>query len=144
MSTNARDCETIARDLYAALNDHDLDRMMSHVAEDFVDHESTIPNPLPGRAGARQSFEAFLAAFPDLHMDVDDMICQGDRVACRVHMRGTHLGELMGIPASRKPIDVESYDILRIQDGQVAEHWGLSDDMAMMRQIGVPSAMSAR
>ncbi len=143
MTSTSNDTERLARDLYAAINDHDLDRAMACVADDFVDHEMTFPTGQSGREGARQTFETFLAAFPDLRMEVEDMICQGDRVACRIHMHGTQEGELMGIPASRKPMDVETYDILRIRDGQVAEHWGLSDDLRMMQQLGAAPPMPA-
>lgn len=140
MTDMTHDTEHVARDLYAAVNDHDLDRVVACMADDFRDHERTIPDAPPGREGARQAFEAFLTAFPDLRMDVEDIICEGDRCACRIHMHGTHEGELMGIPASRKPVDVETFDILRIRDGHIVEHWGLTDDMLMMQQMGVAPA----
>ncbi len=125
----------IARGIYAAMSDHDIDRMLAMMAEDIVDHEMASEVP-PGRAGVQQWFGTLFAGFPDMKATVEDIICEGDRCACRVRMQGSHQGEFMGIPATRKPVDIEVFDILRLEDGMVAEHWGLSDDARMMRQIG--------
>lgn len=125
----------IARGIYQALSAHDLDRMMSMMSEDIVDHEMASEMP-PGREGVQQWFDTLFAAFPDMTANVEDIICEGDRCACRVRMQGSHQGEFMGIPATRNPVDFEVYDILRLEDGMVAEHWGLTDDARMMRQIG--------
>lgn len=126
----------IARGLYAAMNDHDVNRMMAVMTKDIVDHEMSSQLP-PGRDGVQQWFGTLFEAFPDMSATLEDIICEGDRCACRVRMQGSQQGEFMGIPATRRAVDIEVIDIIRMQDGMIAEHWGLSDDARMLRQLGV-------
>ena len=80
----------------------------------------------------------YLAAFPDLRMDPVDVLPSGDKVVARVKATGTNTGELMGMPATGKSVDVQLIDIMRFgDDGLVHEHWGVFDAMAMMQQLGV-------
>ena len=76
------------------------------------------------------------AAFDGLRMDVEDLYADGDTAVARVTIRGTHNGEFMGVPASGKEIAVPAVDIVRYADGKGVEHWGVTDTMAMMEQIG--------
>ena len=71
-------------------------------------------------------------------MDPEDVLASGDKVVARVRATGTHEGELMGMPGTGKSADVQLIDIMRFdEDGLVAEHWGVVDMLAMMRQLGV-------
>jgi predicted ester cyclase len=80
----------------------------------------------------------FFAAFPDMHMDVQDVVASGDKAAIRVRVTGTQQGEMMGIPPTGKPVDVQIIDITRFgEDGLAHEHWGIIDMLAMMQQLGV-------
>jgi predicted ester cyclase len=80
----------------------------------------------------------YRAAFPDLRMVREDVVASGDKVVARVRATGTHKGELMGMPATGKSVDVQLIDIMRFDDdGLVAEHWGVVDMLAMMQQLGV-------
>mgnify|MGYP000606479671 FL=1 len=70
-------------------------------------------------------------------MTVGDVVDGGDAVVGRVRFTGAHEGELMGMPATGRPVDVAVIDIMRFgDDGLVHEHWGLFDAMGMMRQLG--------
>ena len=63
-----------------------------------------------------------------------------EREAARTILSGTHSGEFMGIPATESTVEFESIDIIRLSDGKVAEHWGVTDALTLMQQIGaVPS-----
>ena len=77
-----------------------------------------------------------IEAFDGFHLQVEDMIVEGDKGAARVTMRGTHVGEFMGVSATGKKIEVTVMDIFRFADGKVVEHWGVTDAMAMMQQLG--------
>jgi predicted ester cyclase len=79
----------------------------------------------------------FRAAFPDLRCDVEDTLAEGDKVVIRSTMRGTHQGEFMGIPPTDKQFTASVIDIIRFDNGQAVEHWGNSDDLGMMQQLGV-------
>ena len=108
-------------------------------APDFVDH-----NPLPGTtadlAGLKDFVAQIRAAFPDMQMSADDMIAEGDQLAVRSTLRGTHQGDFMGIPATGKQVEVSNYDFVRFENDQAAEHWGVIDSAALMEQIGVVPA----
>ena len=71
-----------------------------------------------------------------MRLTVEDMIAEGDKVVDRVIVRGTHEGELMGIPATGKQVEVVEMHISRIADGKIVERWGQWDAMGMMQQIG--------
>jgi steroid delta-isomerase-like uncharacterized protein len=108
-------------------------------APDFVDHD-----PLPGTtadlAGLKDFVAQIRAAFPDMQMTADDLIVEGDRLAVRSTLRGTHQGDFMGIPGSGKKVEVSNYDFVRFENDQAAEHWGAIDSAALMEQIGMAPA----
>ena len=104
-------------------------------APDFVDHEDLGPVS-PDREGAKAFMSMALAAFPDMHATIEDMISNGDRVVIRSTWTGTHQGEFMGIPATGKKVSYEVIDILKFSGTLMSEHWGLSDNMKMMTQLG--------
>ena len=79
----------------------------------------------------------FFSAFPDLHSTIDQLIAEGDIVAGRMTTTGTHRGEFMGIPPTGKRVTFSEIHIVRIADGKAVEHWGNSDDLGMMQQLGV-------
>jgi predicted ester cyclase len=106
------------------------------VAANFVSH-SAPPGLPPGREGVKMWASAFRSAFPDLWSKVEDVIMEGDRVVERFRGGGTHQGELFGIPATGVTMETTGINILRIVDGKVVEHWGNSDDLGVMRQLGV-------
>ena len=124
------------RQAFDQLNEGKLDGFMDMLADDFVEHQVLGEFP-PRKAGVRQFFEAFFAAFPDLRNDLQDVITSGDKVVARVRVTGTNQGEFMGMPATGKSIDLEAIDIVRFgDDGKAVEHWGAMDGIEMMQQLG--------
>ena len=122
---------------YDLINAGDIDGFGELLADDFVEHEET-PGLEPTREGVKAFFRMYVAAFPDLQFDTEDMIASGDKVVTRARATGTHQGEFLGIPATGKSIDVQLIDIVRFgDDGLGHEHWGVFDAMAMMQQLGV-------
>lgn len=124
------------RRIYELINTGDIDGFGDLLADDFVEHEE-IPGLEPTREGVTQMFRMYRAAFPDLHMELEEALPSGDKVVGRVRATGTHTGEaFMGIPASGKRIDTQLIDIMRIEDGRAREHWGVMDALSMMQQLG--------
>jgi predicted ester cyclase len=81
------------------------------------------------------------AAFPDMRMNVDDLVDGGSKTVARVTFTGTHQGDFIGVPASGKQVDTQLIDIMRFDDaGLVCEHWGVSDMLTLMQQIGAVPA----
>lgn len=110
------------------------------VADDFVEHQS-MPGLPEGKDAPRAFTEMFRAAFPDMKVETLATAVDGDEVWFQSRMTGTHKGELMGIAATGKKVDVLMFDRVRFVDGKVVEHWGVSDDMGMMTQLGVVPEM---
>ena len=80
-------------------------------------------------------------AFPDLHFKVEDILTEGDKVAYRLTVSGTHKGEFQGIPPTDRKVSFTSTGISNIVDGKVSEDWVDADTMGLMQQLGViPSA----
>ena len=83
------------------------------------------------KAGCFRYFEAF----PDLHVALDDLIAEGDRVFLRSTMTGTHDGEYKGIPATGRHVATECAEVFRIADGKFAGYWCLTNVAGLMRQL---------
>ena len=132
------------RYLYELISRGDLDGFGDQVADDFVEHEEN-PGFERSKAGVIQMFRAYRAAFPDLRMEAEDVLVDGDKVVARVRATGTHQGEFMGMPATGRRVDVQLIDIMRFgEDGLAHEHWGVVDALAMMQQLGaVPAGAPA-
>jgi predicted ester cyclase len=103
------------------------------VAPGYTEHSDGFQGVEP----FRQQVTAFRAAFPDLHVTMEDLLTDGDRFASRTTVTGTHTGDLMGLPATGKHISVEAVDIGRIADGQAQERWGGLNMYSMLTQLGV-------
>ena len=114
----------------------DLGVLDEILTADFVDHEEGPPGSPDGIEGVKFFVGAFRDAFSDMQVTIEDAIESGDRLAIRATMRGTHDGELMGVPARGSRVELTMIDIVRVEDGRVAEHWGATDNLSLMQQIG--------
>ena len=132
---SAEENKAIARRAYDAINRNDLDALEEMVDSDITDHDPA-PGQGPGLEGVKQYFSSLHAAFPDVQMDVEDMVAEGEKVVARVSVSGTHQGEFLGIEPTGNRVTIKGIDILRITDGKVVEHWGNFDDLGMLQQLG--------
>jgi predicted ester cyclase len=87
--------------------------------------------------------DQFFAAFPDMHVTVEDVIEDGDRIATRGRFVGTHRGEFNGVPATGRPVDVKYIDVWRVEDGKAVENWVQMDLLGLLQQVGAVPAPSA-
>ena len=115
--------------------------VVDEIADASYASHSFPPGLPPGREGLKAFVGAFHAAFPDGHLSIDQMIAEGDTVATRLTFRGTHTGELMGIPPTGKQVSVPALDMARYANGKLVEHWGGPDQMSLMQQLGVIPSM---
>jgi steroid delta-isomerase-like uncharacterized protein len=95
----------------------------------------TVPPGMPQESN--QFLGQYLNAFPDVKATVEDLMADGDKVVARVSYRGTHQGAFRGIPPTGKQIAVTGINIFRIANGKLVEHWGLTDRLAVLQQLGV-------
>jgi steroid delta-isomerase-like uncharacterized protein len=103
------------------------------LADDFVDHTGPVEH------GAKEAgigwFSYMWQAFPDFSVQVKLQIAEGDLVATLKTFSGTHEGEFMGIPPTGKHVAFDVFDMLRVRDGQVVEHWNVEDLSGLMKQL---------
>jgi predicted ester cyclase len=125
------------------LNRGNIAAIDAYVAPGAIEHEELAPGIPPGREGVKVFFAMLRAAFPDLHATIDDQIAEGDKVMASLTVRGTHQGEFMGIAPTGRQIAFRTIDIVRVADGQLVEHWGLTDSLALLQQLGVISDTQA-
>ena len=115
------------------------------VAPDFLNHEVPPAMNNRGAESTRQVVTMLRTAFPDLHFTVEDVVAEGDTVAGRVTMSGTHLGPFQGIPPTGRSFQQAHMHFVRFRDGKAIEHRAVRDDLGMMRQLGViPAPADAR
>jgi steroid delta-isomerase-like uncharacterized protein len=130
MSTEAN--KDLIRCIDKAINDNDLSALDQYFTPDYVDHSRP-----GGLEGAKQLFSMFRLAVPDFSITIEDMVAEGEKVVVRFTLRGTHQGELMGVPATSKQLSMTGIDINRIANGRLAERWANQDDLGMLQQLGV-------
>jgi steroid delta-isomerase-like uncharacterized protein len=125
----------LVRDLHdALLSERDVDVLDRFFAPGFVSHNNPPGFP-PGVAGVKQFFAMFRDAFPDAAVAIDELVAEDDRVAVATTLTGTHEGELMGMVPTGRSVSVTGIDIVRIEDGRIVEHRGLTDIVGLMRQL---------
>jgi steroid delta-isomerase-like uncharacterized protein len=122
---------------FALWNDPDLARLNELddiLAPDIVDHAAG-PDEQQGRAGVYDTFRRWRTAFPDFVATIEDQIAEGDRVVTRWTLRGTHRGEMLGVPASGNRVELRAVSIDRIADGRITDEWYVADHLDLLRQL---------
>ena len=110
------------------------------IAQDAIFYVPGQPEPLRGPAGYLAVIAMMRGGFPDIQWTLEDMVAEGDKVAARFMMRGTHHGTFFGVPPTGKPIKVQAINFYRLNDGQIVEEHGQPDMLGLLQQIGaVPS-----
>ena len=127
------------RRLQDATNTGDVE-LIAKTIDELVDPDAVIHTPLPIEAtGAKLLKEVFgrlLRAYPDLHITVEDLIEEGDKIVSRQTVTGTHQGEYMGLPPSGRAVMYNEIFIVRFAGGRIAETWGIVDVFSQMKQLG--------
>ncbi len=127
----------LARDYFDAFLRADKAWWARHIAPGFRRHDPGLPFEVVGPEGVRKLADALLPGIPDLQLPIEDLVAEGEKVLVRLRVKGTHGGDLMGVPATGRKIDIAVLDLFQIRDGQLVEHWALLDNLGLLRQIGV-------
>jgi predicted ester cyclase len=104
-------------------NDGDLSAVAEHFTADYEVHAPGVPPLPPGPGAFVRAVTLFRTALPDIHVTVEDLAGEGDRVFGRFTTRGTHDGPLMGIPPTGRAVTIYEWVCHRFVDGRVAESW---------------------
>jgi steroid delta-isomerase-like uncharacterized protein len=136
--------KAMVRKFYAFLDKGDMTGISQLLSDKFVWHVAGIPAPFDKQSSVG-FLQAFQAAFPDMQHSLDPQIAEGDRVVTSLTFRATHRGELMGVPASGKRVEMRALNIHRILEGKIAHAESVVDMMSLMQQIGaIPAPGGAR
>jgi len=114
----------------------DVEALAEVIAEDQIDH-SARPDEPQGLAGVQQTVLWLGRVFSDQRWEIHQVIGEGDTVVVYCTLHGRHTGDLMGIPPTGRKVAYQYVHFLRFRDGKAVEHWGVRDDMTLMRQLGV-------
>jgi steroid delta-isomerase-like uncharacterized protein len=130
----------VVRSFYESYNGHDLDTSWErYISHDLVNHAFGGAYDREAWLGVEQ---AYLAAFPDLHVEVLDQIAEGDRAATRVEMTGTQKEQFYGVPAAGAVGTLRATFFDRVADGKIMEHWADADVGGLLQQLsGAPAAL---
>jgi steroid delta-isomerase-like uncharacterized protein len=138
-----RENQRLVEEQVAILNSHNVERYVKTFAESFVWESDVFPNPVRGPEGVKQIVSTYFQGFPDLHMEIEQIVASGDQVVTRWHATGTHKGEFNGIAPTNRRISVHGCTVGEVKKGltvRAASYW---DQFTMMRQLGVPAAKGA-
>jgi steroid delta-isomerase-like uncharacterized protein len=120
-------------------NQGNLD-LVDEIFANYVSHQPDGSVLERGPEDVKRFMGEFRSAFPDFHTTIEDQIAEGDRVATRWTMRGTHEGEFRGIAPTGKRITVTGIGIFRFSEGKVVESWDSFDQLGMLQQLGAVSS----
>ncbi|GAA3643140.1 ester cyclase [Nonomuraea antimicrobica] len=138
MSAGTSNKAVFAR-LQEAINSRDEARIAKMIDE-IVEPDALFHSPAPTDATAAQALKqvwtVLLRAFPDIHVAVEDVIAEGDKVVSRNTVTGTHLGEYRGLAPTGRSVTYHEIFIIRFAGGRVAEIWGVVDVFSQLRQLG--------
>jgi predicted ester cyclase len=141
MSTaqEARNKATVKR-FHEATNTGDVE-LISETIDEIVEPDALIHTPLPIQATGAQALKhvwpMLLRGLPDVHITIEDLIAEGDKVVSRNSVTGTHQGEYMGLPPTGRSVAYNEIFILRFVNGRIAETWGVVDVFSQLKQLGV-------
>ena len=104
--------------------------------------EAYIENdPFPGQGTGREGLKGragyIVSALKPVHFDIQDVVAEGDRVVVRWLSQGTHSSDFLGIPATNRSYEIAGIDIHRVEDGRMAEHWHVVDQLSQLQQLGL-------
>jgi steroid delta-isomerase-like uncharacterized protein len=127
------------RYIQAIFNEARFEELDGFLAADY-EIKDALPGSAPGAAGIREAVTMFRTGFPDMVITLDEVIAEGDWVASKSTLRGTHHGDFLGVAPTGRAVAVTSLTMVKFRDGKLTESWVKNDVTAMMRQLQGPQA----
>jgi steroid delta-isomerase-like uncharacterized protein len=127
----------VRRGYEAGWNQGRLDLLDEILAPDFRAHDPASPGGVVGRAEGRDLLVQMREAFPDVRREALDHVGDGDKIAVRWRVTGTHRGPFMGLAPTGRRIEVTGITLYRLEGGRIAEEWVQMDALGFQRQLGI-------
>jgi steroid delta-isomerase-like uncharacterized protein len=140
---SSEDNEAVVRACFQAGTDGNLGALDAIISPNFLLHDPSSPEEVRGVEGLKALVESYRNAVPDLRVTIEHQFSEGDYVATRWTARGTHEGELMGVPATGRDVTLTGITVSRCQDGKIVEEWEVSDVFGLLHQIRALAQMVA-
>ena len=132
------DTESVVRRLIEeGFNAGDLAVADELTSPDLVEHQDFGPGHAPGADGVRAVIASLRRAFSDFHLAIEDLVVDGDKAWVRMRATGTNDGSFMGHPPTGGRIRTDVFDVIRVRDGRMVEHWGVPDRLGTLFQLGL-------
>ena len=128
---------TIRRYIEVGWSTGDMNAVAEAIAPEYRRHQPNMVMPVESEKELEQLIGMYRAGIPDLDIKVQHIVAEGEWVVTRVQCKGTHTGELAGIPPTGKSLDFTASDIFQMADGKVVESWHNVDDLGLLQQIGI-------
>lgn len=147
--STSRDLETLEVNkttmakIFQAFEDGDMDDLNNHIEANCIEHTPDSFMKGTGLQYVKELFASYRNAFPDLKITINDLIAEDDKVVCYTTFTGTNTGKLAGRNPTNRSVIMDQIDICRFRNGKVAEHWGISDSISMLTQLGHIPPMTA-
>ncbi len=139
--------ETVVRRLIEeGFNQGNLEVVDDLTSPALTEHQKFGPDHAPGAEGVRAVVESLRRAFPDFRLTIEDLAVNGGTVWLRMVATGTNLGSFMGHAPTGRPMRIDVFDVIRVEDGRMVEHWGVPDRLGALFQLGLmtpPAAAAA-
>ena len=137
----AEESKTIVRRFYDEVMGQGRVELLDELMDpNFVDHGEALFDSPQGRENLRQGIVAAQGVLPNLNVELEDIIAEGDLVGVRGTMRCTHAGTFLGVPGTGHELRWKGLAMFRIADGKIAERWFNSDSVSIVRQLGLATA----
>ena len=107
------------------------------ISPDQIEHQHYGPDHAPGAEGVKAVIASLKRAFSDFHLAIEDLVVEGDKVWLRMTATGTNDGSFMGHPPTGRAMRSDVFDVVRVRDGRIAEHWGVPDRLNTLFQLGL-------
>jgi steroid delta-isomerase-like uncharacterized protein len=133
---SVEESKAIVRQFWGVWGEGNIGLVDELLAPDYVNHSPATPDLPTGPDGVKGVVAMFRSGMPDLKVTIEDMIAEGDKVATRYTLEGTHGGELFGVPPTGQRLSIKSISVERVSDGKITEHWRITDSLDMMQQLG--------
>jgi steroid delta-isomerase-like uncharacterized protein len=132
-----KDSLQFAKEAIAAINAHDIDAYLTHIDDSYIGESETVPGPLQGHEGARQMMQTMFQAFPDFHLEIEELIANDDHVISRVIVTGTQKGSFAGIAPTNKKVSWRACNAVQVRNGKAIRSRIYADNVSLFRQLGV-------
>ncbi len=106
-------------------------------SDELVEHQDFGPDHAAGAEGVKAVIDSLRRGFSDFHLEIEDLAVDGDKVWLRMAGTGTNDGSFMGSPPTGRRMRTDVFDLIRVRDGKIVEHWGVPDRLGTLFQLGL-------